>query len=743
MKTVKEIRELSSRGETHNLEFKAKFETDKVGQALCALSNDWPQAGGGVLLIGVSDKTRAIVGFQENPDELQQAIANICRTAMSPNLAPFIYILELEKQIVVVEMPAYSEPPCRYKNDCYIRIGTTTRSASFYEEMALYKRGKVKGRKHMLIDKLPHREQPAYFVGRQNELVALWQWLRDSREFRCALAGDGGKGKTAIAYEFGGRIAEASPEPYELVLWASAKRKQFIHGEAVPIQEPDFKDLSSLLDKLLNDIGFPEDTVLPVEEKEEKVLKLLGTFPALVVIDDLDSIDWSSDVKTMAFLTYHLPHTKSKVLITTRRQIPSIPTVFIGGFTESEGFQFIDSRLDLAGAKADLLNQKQKREILHVTDSSALYIEDLVRLFITVGNWEETILQWSSRSGDEARSYALKREFEMLSDNAKKVLLAFAVLDQPATSAEAKAVANLTWANWADAVDELHRLFLISRPGIIEGLPRYALNSNTKLLVLSIMEDSYELTKVKQAVRAISGESYRDTERRKSVGTYINQASALIREGDCPAAEKTIKAGLQKLDQDPDLMGALGWVYKCFTPQHFEDARDCFRRAAELNCKNFEMYRHWYEMEEQAGSWNGAAEAAEAALKVFPKNQLWTFRQGYALSWHGQLLARQLQPRARVYLARAQKILINLSKQLRFTVPLNADLHMKTLRAASLNSAASYSVAPDKEKQRYLTQLISTVKEWTTEYGSEPSVDYEAHELISKYPELKERIHEA
>ena len=259
------------------------------------------------------------------------------------------------------------------------------------------------------------------------------------------------------------------------------------------------------------------------------------------------------------------------------------------------------------------------------------------------------------------------------------MLLAFAVLDQPATSSEAKAVANITWANWADAVDELHRLFLIPRPGIIEGLPRYALNSNTKLLVLSIMEDTYEFTKIKQAVRAISGESYRDTERRKSVGAYINQASALIREGNCPAAEKTIKTALQKLEQDPDLVGALGWVYKCFSPPRLEDARDCFRRAGELNCKNFEMYRHWYEMEEQAGSWNGAAEAAEAALKVFPKNQLWTFRLGYALSRHGQLLARQLQPRARIYLARAHKIFTNLAKQLRFTVPLDTDLHMRTL----------------------------------------------------------------
>jgi DNA repair exonuclease SbcCD ATPase subunit len=43
----------------------------------------------------------------------------------------------------------------------------------------------------------------------------------------------------------------------------------------------------------------------------------------------------------------------------------------------------------------------------------------------------------------------------MLSNDAKSALLAFSVLDHPATAAEAKVVADLTWAKWSDAAAEL------------------------------------------------------------------------------------------------------------------------------------------------------------------------------------------------------------------------------------------------------------------------------------------------
>jgi hypothetical protein len=361
-------------------------------------------------------------------------------------------------------------------------------------------------------------------------------------------------------------------------------------------------------------------------------------------------------------------------------------------------------------------------------------------LFVLTSDLNETITQWSSRNGDEARAYALKREFEMLSDDAKLALLAFSVLDHPATGTEAKAVAGLTWAKWTDAVADLQRLFLIPRPGIVEGLPRFSLNSNTKSLVLSVMVDNPKLAQIREAVRSFTGESYRDADRRKSVGACINQASAFIKAGDCPTAEKTIKIGLQAREQDPDLLGALGWVYKCWSPPRLEDARERFRRSGELKCKNAQMYGHWHEMEEKNEYWVGAIEAAEAALLVFPRNQLWNYRLGYALSTRGQALARQLQPRARIYLARAQKTLSSLEEKLRTIVPLDTDLHMKTSKTLVLNSAALYGTVPRVEKGKYLSLLVAKTKIWITRYGSDPSVDYDYQNLLSRYPELTERM---
>ena len=75
MKSENEIKELIELGETHNVEFKSKFVTDKVGQAICALANDWPQVGNSYLFIGVDDKTSKVIGITEddnNPVYLKQ-----------------------------------------------------------------------------------------------------------------------------------------------------------------------------------------------------------------------------------------------------------------------------------------------------------------------------------------------------------------------------------------------------------------------------------------------------------------------------------------------------------------------------------------------------------------------------------------------------------------------------------------------------------------------------------------------
>ena len=49
----------------------------------------------------------------------------------------------------------------------------------------------------------PREEIFDQFVGRTAELEDLWKWLSEPAMGRWVLVGDGGKGKSAVAYQFG------------------------------------------------------------------------------------------------------------------------------------------------------------------------------------------------------------------------------------------------------------------------------------------------------------------------------------------------------------------------------------------------------------------------------------------------------------------------------------------------------------------------------------------------------------
>jgi hypothetical protein len=111
---------------------------------------------------------------------------------------------------------------------------------------------------------LPARESIApNFVGRKAELAALRQWMLDPASRRWALAGEGGKGKTALAYAFALVARQEAPSPLELLIWLSAKRRQFLEGQVREIARPDFTDLRSALDCVL--VAYGRDDALDWE----------------------------------------------------------------------------------------------------------------------------------------------------------------------------------------------------------------------------------------------------------------------------------------------------------------------------------------------------------------------------------------------------------------------------------------------------------------------------------------------
>ena len=276
MRTAQEIRALINQGETHNVEFKSKYEADKVGEALCAFTNDWPDAGGGMLLIGVEDKTGSVVGLQGDRDDLQQALANLCRSAISPSIAPIIYIVELEKPVIVVEVSDGIELPSRYRKNSYIRIGTTTRRAEFNEEIMLAHRARDK---HVPFDKLLPAKYPcdippinSKWVGRAQELESM-----SYPGFKVVfITGIGGQGKSGLASHFIAKIVHSGVD-YELWDWRDLKEEEHrLHSKLI-----------ALIARLTNGrVGARQLEDQKIDNLVEVFFENLGTRKILFVFDN-------------------------------------------------------------------------------------------------------------------------------------------------------------------------------------------------------------------------------------------------------------------------------------------------------------------------------------------------------------------------------------------------------------------------------------------------------------------------
>ena len=145
-------------------------------------------------------------------------------------------------------------------------------------------------------------------------------------------------------------------------------------------------------------------------------MQLLNDFPAFLVVDDIDTI--LSDTDAVGLFTFDIPSTKSVVLLTSRRDIPGIKNFTIKGFELAEAEEFIKSRIELYDLDLQIVQSAVLRELLEATDGSPLYMDDLMRLTRIVP-LERAIAIWAEKKGDDARRYALQRELEQLSADAR------------------------------------------------------------------------------------------------------------------------------------------------------------------------------------------------------------------------------------------------------------------------------------------------------------------------------------
>lgn len=125
------IDELITMPEGKTLEFKRDLSSPKnFLKTLVAFSN----SAGGVLLIGLEDKTRDVIGV-ENPLDQEERLCSIIADSIEPRLVPNVELITWqEKTLLAVEVyPSALRPHWMKKEGeftgVYVRLGSTNRHA--------------------------------------------------------------------------------------------------------------------------------------------------------------------------------------------------------------------------------------------------------------------------------------------------------------------------------------------------------------------------------------------------------------------------------------------------------------------------------------------------------------------------------------------------------------------------------------------------------------------------------------
>lgn len=643
---------------------------------------------GGYLLFGVQEEESEtlfnVVGVPENLLELESLKAKIRdfvgeRIQISGTPIPSITAAGMDTYLYLLFIPKRPEndrPPVHFhkdgpgqvfkKDDIYCRVGDECIEAKGPRlfELSLPRpnpyltaHGSWNFEKFItrrIENNLPDRNFVCpKFIGREIYLDKLWRWLGDDLSHVKMLAGEGGLGKSSIAYEFADRVSQIQNIPFEQVVWLTAKRKQFVgqYDDYISVPETHYSTYEELIRTILKHLPILiEDEELgsmSLDELKRQIRDGLAAYPSFLVVDDIDSLD-AEQQRQVVELGFVLGSVKSKLLLTTRHNLAYSHdlAIQIGGFEESEFLEYLTSLRERNVLQREISTSEQ-RKLYETTHGSPLYTESVCRLF-RFQPFDDAIKGWGKDAGARVRAAALDREVSMLSPESRRVLLSAALLSE-ASIPELSEATEYPQELVQRCIQELSSLFLLAGETLADQ-PRFTVPDNATRLVAerasTLVTDHKRIeNKVKQIRSGTKTGKGNDSR----VAFAISQAQSLLRYGDIQGALSTVDDARKRIKGNADLLGFRAEVLMKFVPPKFDEARRNARDAYHANCRRPATFFAWFEAEWAAEHFIGAAECAEAAIEnSVPGNGDWWIKLAAA----------------HVCAAEAQKVGVALSKRI-------------------------------------------------------------------------------
>ncbi len=155
-----------------------------------------------------------------------------------------------------------------------------------------------------------------YFFGREKELKTIADALApEARTWGALIDGPGGIGKTSLAI----RAAELSPAGrFEKTIFLSAKERELTADGQRVLTGFVLPSYLQMLNELAAQLGRPELAKLPEDERARRIHEVLQGERALLILDNLESLEPAHRDLLFAFLS-RLPH-GCKAIVTSRRR---------------------------------------------------------------------------------------------------------------------------------------------------------------------------------------------------------------------------------------------------------------------------------------------------------------------------------------------------------------------------------------------------------------------------------------
>ncbi|MFN8456048.1 MAG: NB-ARC domain-containing protein [Anaerolineae bacterium] len=295
-----------------------------------------------------------------------------------------------------------------------------------------------------------HNLPPRYgeFIGRQEEVARVLEWVEHSRWPLASIEGMGGIGKTSLAIEAAHRCLpgpqQAISKPFSAVVWISAR------------DYPDFNlRLDHVLDTIARVLDYPHLAQLPPEQKVNAVDKLLRSHHTLVIADNLETV---TDLALVKFLE-QIPE-PSLALVTTRyKQLRRVWDIPLYGLKDDEILTLIRRHSHRIGLRvvATADNDTLQR-LAAATGNNPKAVELALGLIKQKGlpfNSLVDELYHASQVVSEVFDYIFAEAWKLMDSETRQVLLAMSIFVSSASRTALAAVAEVADFDYYKAIEQL------------------------------------------------------------------------------------------------------------------------------------------------------------------------------------------------------------------------------------------------------------------------------------------------